>query len=94
MREGRKYNNIDCMDHIVSIHLLSNISITKYFSYTPRFDGVFWRDNLFAITYGAYVINLIYKQSKGTRLVALFFDRNTTVYFDSFGTMNIFLNKY
>ena len=41
MRAGRKYNNIDCMDHIVSIHLLSNISITKYFSYTPRFDGVF-----------------------------------------------------
>ena len=34
---------------------------------------------------GAYVINLNDKNSKGTYWVSLFIDRNTAVYFDSFG---------
>ena len=34
---------------------------------------------------GAYVINLDDKKSKGTHWVSLFIDRNTAVYFDSFG---------
>ena len=34
---------------------------------------------------GAYVINLDDKQSKETHWVSLFIDRNTAVYFDSFG---------
>ena len=34
---------------------------------------------------GAYVINLDDKKSKGTHWVSLFVDRNTAVYFDSFG---------
>ena len=33
----------------------------------------------------AYVINIDDKKSKGTHWVSLFFDRNTVVYFDSFG---------
>ena len=46
---------------------------------------VFSRDNLITIKDEAYVINLDDKQSKGTHRVLLFIDRNTVVYFDSFG---------
>ena len=34
---------------------------------------------------GAYVINIDDKRSTGTHWVSLFVDRNTAVYFDSFG---------
>ena len=43
------------------------------------------RDNLPRIKYGLYLINLNYKQSKGTYQVSLFVVRNTSVHFDSFG---------
>ena len=46
---------------------------------------VFSRDNLITIKDEAYVVNLDDKQSKGTHRVLLFIDRNTVVYFDSFG---------
>ena len=46
---------------------------------------VFSRDNLITIKDEAYVINLDDKQSKGTHRVLLFIDRNTVVYFNSFG---------
>ena len=36
-----------------------------------------------------YVINLDDKNRKGTNWVSLFIDRNTTVYFDSFGIQYI-----
>ena len=50
-------------------------------------NGVFSfsRDNLPRIKDGAYVINLDDKKSKGTHWISLFIDRNTAVYFDSFG---------
>ena len=38
---------------------------------------------------GSYVINLDDKRSKGTHWVSLFIDRNTVVFFDSFGIENI-----
>ena len=69
----------------VALYPLSNIEITKYFSYEPRFDGVFSRNNLLTIKDGAYVINLDYQKSKGTPWVSLFINRNIVVYFDSFG---------
>ena len=31
---------------LVLLHPVSNIKITKYFSYEPRFNGVFSRNNL------------------------------------------------
>ena len=43
---------------------LSNIEITKYFNYEPRFDGVFPRNNLLRIEDGAYVTNLNDKKVK------------------------------
>ena len=57
------------------------------------FNGVLLRDNLSRIKDGAHVISLDDKQSKGTDWVWLFIDKNTAVYFDSFG-IAYFLNKY
>ena len=64
-RGGRGYNNMDHMDKkfLVLLHTLSNIEITKYFNYEPRFNAVFSRDNLPRIKDGGYVINLEDKQS-------------------------------
>ena len=50
---------------------LTNIGITKYFNYEPRFNIVFPRDNLPRIEDRADVINRD-KQSKGTLWVSLF----------------------
>ena len=61
-----------------------------------RFNGVFSRKHLPRINDGAYVINLDDKNSKGTHRVSLFIDRNTAIYFNSFGTEHILqevLNK-
>ena len=70
---------------LVPIHPLSNIEITNYFNYKLRFNGPFSKGNLSRIKDGTNVINLDYKNSKGTHWVSLFIDRNTAVYFDSFG---------
>ena len=42
----------------VQLHPLSNIKITKYSNYEPRFNGIFSRNNLPKINDGAYVTNL------------------------------------
>ena len=78
---------------LVPLHPLSNIKITKYFSYKPRFNCVFSTNNLPRIRDGAYDINLSDRKSKGTHWVSLFVDRNTPGYFDSL-ELNIFLRKY
>ena len=51
---------------IKNLNSLNNIKITNYFKYERRFNGVFSRNNLHRIKYGAYVINLDDKKSKGT----------------------------
>ena len=63
---------------------LNNIEITNYFNDKPIFNGVFSRNNLPRIKNGRYVINLDDKNSNAAHWVSLF-DRNTAVYFDSFG---------
>ena len=65
------------------------IEINSYFSYEPKFNDVFSRNNLPLIRNGAYVINLHDEKGKGTHWVSLTIDRNTTVYFDSFVIENI-----
>ena len=67
------------------LHPLSNIEITNYFNYEPRFNGVFSRSSLLRIKDGAYVVNLDDKNIKGAHWVSLFIDRNLAVCFDSFG---------
>ena len=53
--------------------------------YEPRFIGVFSRNNIPRIKDGANVINLDDKKRKEAHSVSSFIDRNTAVYFDSFG---------
>ena len=62
-----------------------NIELTKYFSYKPRFDDVFSNNNLLRVKYGTYVKSIDDKKSNETHRVSLFIDKNTAVYFDSFG---------
>ena len=81
---------------MVLLHLLSNIDITNYFDYEPRFDGVFSKKNSSRIKHGAFLINLDDKKSKGRHWVTLLIDRNKVVYFLSFETQYILqeiLNK-
>ena len=73
------------------LNSLNNIKITNYFKYERRFNGVFSRSNLHRIKYGAYVINLDDKKSKGTHWVSLFIDRNEAKHFDCFGIKYISL---
>ena len=69
---------------------IKNIEITNYLNCEPKFNGVFSRNSLPRIKERAYVINLDdKKKSKGTHWVSLFIDRNTAVYFDSFGIEHI-----
>ena len=71
------------------LYPLSNIEISEYFNYKPRFYGVFSGNNFSRIKDGAYVINLDDKKSKGIHWVSFFIARNTAVYFDSFGIKHI-----
>ena len=64
---------------------LSNIEITNYYKYKPRFNCVFSRNDLPRIKDGEYVIDLDDENNKVTHWNSLFLDRNTAVYFDSFG---------
>ena len=41
-------------------HLLTNFEIQKYCQNEPKFNGVYSRNNLPKITYGTYLINLVF----------------------------------
>ena len=81
--KSRKW--INYKKFLVLLHPLSNIEITNYSNYEPKFNGIFSRNILLRINDGLYVINLDDKKSKGTHWVSLFIDRNLALYFDSFG---------
>ena len=64
-----------------------------YYQNEPRFNGVFFRDNLLdKIKDGAYVINLDEYSDIGTDWVALYVNAKTITYFDSFGIEYIINN--
>ena len=67
------------------LHPLNITKINNYYSYKPRFDGAFLRNNLSRTRNGVYVINLDNEKSKETHWVLLLIDINTIVYFDYFG---------
>ena len=69
-------------------HTLTNFKIQKYQN-EPRFNGVYYRDNLTKIKDGAYVINLDEYSDIGTHWVALYVHNNDVNYFDSFGVEHI-----
>ena len=61
-----------------------------YYQNEPRFNGVYFRDNLpDKIKYRAYVINLDEYLDTGTYWIALYANNKTATYFDSFGVEHI-----
>ena len=74
-------------------HPLTNFEIQKYFS-EPRFNGVYWKDNLLKITDGAYIINLDEYSDYGTHWVSLYVNNNDVTYFDSFGVEHLLIVFY
>ena len=78
---------IKCIFNTASPHPLTNFEIQKYEN-EPRFNGVYFRDNLPKIKDGAYVISLDESSNIGTDWVSLWVNNNVT-YFDSFGVEHI-----
>ena len=77
----------------VSLHYLSNIKITNYFNYKPRFNGVFSRNNLSRIRDRAYVINL--RDEKVKEYIGfLYLLTEIQVYNLMFLELDTFLKKY
>ena len=67
-------------------HPLTNFEIPAYYQNEPRFNGVYYKDNLpDKIKDGAYVINLNEYSDIGTYWIALYVNNKTATYFDSFG---------
>ena len=78
------------MEFLMPDHPLTNFEIQKYYQNEPRFNGVFSGNNLpLKIKDGAYVINLDEYADVGTDRIALFYNRNEIVYFDSFGAEHV-----
>ena len=71
-------------------HSLTNFVSERYYQNEPKFNGVFSRNDLpKTIKDGAYVINLAEYVDVGTHWIALFCNRNETLYFDSFGVEHV-----
>ena len=71
-------------------HPLKNFEIQKYYQNEPRFNGVYFRNNLpKKINNGVYVINLDEYADVGKHWIALFFKRSEIVYFASFGVEHV-----
>ena len=73
-------------------HPLTNFEIQKYYQNEPKFNGVYSRNNLPKIKYGAYVINLDDFKAIRTQWIALYmngYNRRGSIYFDNFGVEHI-----
>ena len=71
-------------------HPLTNFEIQAYYRNKPRFNGVYSGDKLpDKIKDGAYVINLDEYSDVGTHWVALYVNKKTVTYFDSFRVEHI-----
>ena len=78
------------MGFLMPPHPLTNFEIQKYYENEPIFNGVFSRNNLpKKVKDEAYVINLDEYADVGTDWIALFCNKNETVYFDSFGVEHV-----
>ena len=61
------------LNSLLPFHPLTNIEISEYYKNEPRFNGVYFRNNLpKTIKKGAYVINLDEHENTGTHWVSLF----------------------
>ena len=71
-------------------HSLTNFEIRKYYENEPRFNGVYFRNNLpKTIKNGAYVTNLDEYADVGTHWIALYVKNNEVIYLDSFGVEHV-----
>ena len=78
------------MGFLMPPHPLTNFEIQKYYQNEPIFNGIFSRNNLpKKIKDGAYVVNLDEYTDVGTHWIALFYNRNEIVYFNSFGVEHV-----
>ena len=78
------------MGFLIPPHPVTNFEQQKYYKNEPRLNGVFSRNNLpKKIKDGAYVINLDEYADVGTHWIALFCNKNTVIYFDSFGVEHV-----
>ena len=70
---------------------LTNFELGKCYQNEPRFNGIFWQNNLqLKIKDGPYVINLHEYADVGTHWIVLFCNRNEVVYFDSFVVEHVY----
>ena len=78
------------MGFLIPPHPLPNFEIQKFYQNEPRFNSVFWRDNLpKKIKDGAYIINLDEYADVGTHWIALFCNRSEILYFNSVGVEHV-----
>ena len=71
-------------------HPLTNFEIRAYYQNEPRFNGVYSRDNLqVKVKDGVYLINLDDYSDIETHWIALYANKKTVTYFDSFGIEHI-----
>ena len=68
----------------MQLHPLNNFQIQRYYQNESKFNGVYARNNLSKIKYGAYITNLDEYKSIGTHLAALYVNGNNVTYCDSF----------
>ena len=78
------------MGYLMPFHPLTNFEIQRYYQNELRFNGVFSRNNFpKKIKDGVYVMTLDEYANVGTHWIALFCNRNETLYFDSFGVEHV-----
>ena len=70
-------------------HPLTNFEIQKYYQGKPKFNVVYFRDNLLKIKDGANVINLDEYSDIASHWIALYASNNNVTYFNSLGVEHI-----
>ena len=68
---------------------LTNSKIQNYYQNEPKFNGVYWRNNLPKIKDGTYIINPDEFKSIGTHWIALHVNGNNIALFLGFGVEHI-----
>ena len=90
VRAGAGKGSKKKLNSLLPFHPLTNTEISEYYKNEPKFNGVYYRNNLpNKIKKGAYVINLDEYKNTSTHWVSLFVKPKYTVYFDNFGVEHI-----
>ena len=65
----------------------------KYYQNKPRFNHVYWRNDLPKVKDEVYVVNLDEYKSIGNHWIALYVNADNVIYFGSFGGEHVLVNK-